>query len=582
MKPLTIGTVGEPPAPLTLNLESLVANRLLIQANSGGGKSNAIRLLVEKTAAHIPFVIIDPEGEFRTLREMIDLVLVGEGGELAASPKNAGELALKLLGLGVSAVIDIFNLAPADRREFVRRYCENLIAAPRSIWRPFMLVIDEAQLFCPENGDSVATLPITHLMTLARKREICAVLATPRFASIDTDARAPINNFLIGRATLDVDYKRAGEVLGMPPAERRTLASLRSGQFHAYGPSFGHDGVRLGQLALAQTRPPKAGKASTTLPAPSAAIRAVVPELEKIATTQNPDEVDTIEKARERIKALRVELVKAQKPAAPAAPAVDTAAMERVAWTKAKDELARPIHEAKSELSGIVTILEQVSQRVERAWNALEKVEKAEPAQPARHPIPVRTHPAVPAGTVLAVQGGRVVGAVVAANGTSQAGGDLPGPFRRILESAAYWRTLGVERPTIQQLAAGARYAASGSFDTYLSRMGSQGLLVRESGAVSITPDGWKLAPMVTVPASLNEHLDRVRAILDGPQQRIIDALVRTGAAAVADLAAACDPPYAASGSFDTYLSRLRSKGLIERRKGVVHPTEVLFPQGLR
>lgn len=118
----------------------------------------------------------------------------------------------------------------------------------------------------------------------------------------------------------------------MPPAERRTLASLRSGQFHAYGPSFGHDGVRLGQLALAQTRPPKAGKASTTLPAPSAAIRAVVPELEKIATTQNPDEVDTIEKARERIKALRVELVKAQKPAAPAAPAVDLHAVKVAAF----------------------------------------------------------------------------------------------------------------------------------------------------------------------------------------------------------------------------------------------------------
>lgn len=142
-KTITMGQIQDGGKPLTLNVDSLVESKLLVQANSGGGKSNTIRLLSEKLAPIMPFVIIDPEGEFATLREKVDLVLVGEGGELATTPQNAGQIALKLLDLGVSAVIDLFHLVPAQRREWVRRYCENIVAAPKKMWRPFALLRDE-------------------------------------------------------------------------------------------------------------------------------------------------------------------------------------------------------------------------------------------------------------------------------------------------------------------------------------------------------------------------------------------------------------------------------------------------------
>lgn len=319
-KTITMGQIQDGGKPLTLNVDSLVESKLLVQANSGGGKSNTIRLLSEKLAPIMPFVIIDPEGEFATLREKVDLVLVGEGGELATTPQNAGQIALKLLDLGVSAVIDLFHLVPAQRREWVRRYCENIVAAPKKMWRPFALFIDEAQMFAPQDGDSVSHGPVVEMMTLARKRDLCAILVTPRLAALATDARAPVNNFLIGRATLDVDYKRAGEILGMAHAERRTLASLKKGEFHAFGPSFGHDGVAFVHLDKAETRPAKTGTAMKAVPAPSAAIRAVVPELEALAQPANPDEVGTIEAAKARIKALKVELAAASKAARAPAP----------------------------------------------------------------------------------------------------------------------------------------------------------------------------------------------------------------------------------------------------------------------
>jgi hypothetical protein len=42
-------------------------------------------------------IILDNEGEFATLREKIDVLLVGDGGELAADVRSAGLLARRLL-----------------------------------------------------------------------------------------------------------------------------------------------------------------------------------------------------------------------------------------------------------------------------------------------------------------------------------------------------------------------------------------------------------------------------------------------------------------------------------------------------
>ena len=53
---------------LTLNISSLVTSRALIQANSGGGKSYAIRKLLEETHGKIQHIVIDLEGEFASLR----------------------------------------------------------------------------------------------------------------------------------------------------------------------------------------------------------------------------------------------------------------------------------------------------------------------------------------------------------------------------------------------------------------------------------------------------------------------------------------------------------------------------------
>jgi len=55
--------------PASLDLEELLATRLLVQGNSGSGKSHLLRRLLEQSVPWVQQAVIDPEGDFATLAE---------------------------------------------------------------------------------------------------------------------------------------------------------------------------------------------------------------------------------------------------------------------------------------------------------------------------------------------------------------------------------------------------------------------------------------------------------------------------------------------------------------------------------
>src|SRR5277367_3907716 len=93
---------------ITIDLDTLIGTRLLVTASSGGGKSETLRRILEQAVGHVQCIVIDPEGEFSTLREKYPFVLVGEGGETPADIRSAALVATKLLELGASAVCDLY------------------------------------------------------------------------------------------------------------------------------------------------------------------------------------------------------------------------------------------------------------------------------------------------------------------------------------------------------------------------------------------------------------------------------------------------------------------------------------------
>src|SRR5216683_2380302 len=228
---------------LELDLPALVDTRLLIQANSGGGKSWLLRLIAER--AGIQTIVLDNEGEFASLREAVDVLLVGASGELPANPRHAALLARRLIEYKVSAVVDLYELKLAERRQFVKLFLESLIHLPRELWRPTLVILDEAHIYCPERGSGEAdsTEAVIGLMSQGRKRGYAGIIATQRLSKLHKDAAAEANNVIIGRTWLDANQARGGDALGLSKADRLKLRDVGQGEFYGFGPALGEPGV---------------------------------------------------------------------------------------------------------------------------------------------------------------------------------------------------------------------------------------------------------------------------------------------------------------------------------------------------
>lgn len=277
--------VAESGERVWIDIPTLVATRMLVTASSGGGKSETLRRILEEAVSHVQCIVIDPEGEFSTLREKKPYVLVGEGGETPADIRTAALVATRLLELNASAVCDIYEMRVHERHEWVKRFLDSLVHAPKSLWHPVLVVVDEAHTYCPEHGygESVASQSIIDLCNLGRKRGFAAILATQRLSKLSKNAAEPLQNYLVGRTTFD-DQKRAAQTFKIDPGVKTRefsleLERLKDGQFIARGRAITGDMLKV-QVIRGETRPPKTGTAmaGAVTPAPES-IRGLLPKL---------------------------------------------------------------------------------------------------------------------------------------------------------------------------------------------------------------------------------------------------------------------------------------------------------------
>ena len=325
MSGILLGHAGK--RRVEVDLDLLLRTRLLVQANSGGGKSWLIRRLAEQLFGKIPVLILDPEGEFATLREQYGYVLVGKGGETPADTRSAALVAQRLLELRASAVCDLYEMKPLDRHRWVRLFLEALIDAPKSLWRPTVVMVDEAHMFCPEKGagESEARDAMISLPTRGRKRRFCAVWATQRLAKIDKDASAELHNRLIGPTFEDVDLKRAADLLSIRKEDRRAfdkeMRVLEPGNFYALGRAITKERI-LVQVGPVQTSHEiQDSKHGFEPPPPPEKVKALLPKLSDLPK-QAEERARTEAELRTEIRSLKGVIAQAQKaqPAAAADP----------------------------------------------------------------------------------------------------------------------------------------------------------------------------------------------------------------------------------------------------------------------
>lgn len=298
---------------------------MLIQANSGGGKSWALRWILEQTYGKVQQIILDPEGEFQSLREQFDYVLVGKGADIPTDVKTAKLLARRIMELGISAVIDLYDLKPETRKEFVQVFLTELMNLPRSLWRPLLVAIDEIHVFCPEakSGAACSSFAVIDLATRGRKRGFCLLGATQRLAKLNKDCAAELLNKLVGRTGLDNDVKRAADELGFIKADSDQLKFMEPGTFYSYGPALSQV-VKLVRMGQVKTTHPQPGKIAPPLPAPRQQVTAVLGEFQDLAQEAR-QEITDIASAKATISKLEQEL-RATRNGKPAAASPEQAA----------------------------------------------------------------------------------------------------------------------------------------------------------------------------------------------------------------------------------------------------------------
>jgi hypothetical protein len=555
---------------IPIDLPTLIESRLLVQANSGGGKSWLLRRLLEQSHGKVQQIIIDPEGEFATLREKYDYILAGKGGDAPADARSAELLARRLLELNTSAIIDLYELHPQERKRFVRLFLESLINVPKELYHPCLVVIDEAHTFAPENGESEAMDAVIGLAALGRKRQFCAVLATQRISKLHKDVAAECNNKLIGRTGLDIDRKRAGEELGFTSKEQfLSLRTLAAGEFYAFGPAISMEvqKVKVGdvetthhQTGIKDVRvipptakikealkkladlPQEAVKQALTVSELQASVRTLTRENSELKRNPGVTKTPVPEKIVEKVPIIRKEhianIIRAAKRFEKAAPRFET--------------LTKVVNEAMREFNEIGRKLETFSQN----------------KQPLKQiHIPVRQ-------SSLVIMGGQHGETIV-----KQANNEITGPMQRILDALAWLESIGQVSPEEAAVAFLAGYTiGGGAFNNPRGALRTAGLINHNNGYMGLTDAGRAVANQPTATLTTEEIQRKVMDRLPGPEKKLLEQLVAVYPEGLGNEDLAARTGYAPNGgAFNNPRGRLRTLGLIEYQNGISKARPILF-----
>lgn len=624
-----------------LDLPRLLITRLLIQANSGSGKSWALRRLLEATAGLVQQLIIDPEGEFATLREKHDLVIISaSGGDALAHPKTAALLAQRLLETQASAVLDISDLKANDRHSFVRLFLEALIEAPKALRHSVLVVLDEAQMFVPEKGqgESEASAAVIDVATRGRKRGLCLVAATQRISMLHKGVAAECKNRMIGGTSLDVDVKRAAFDLGLPPAEAlKILRALEPGHFYAFGPAFHQLQPREFVTGEVHTSHPKVGHRQAAPPAPTQAILALLPKLADLPK-EAEQQAKSIEELRRELTQTKRELTLAKK-AQPTetitkpqlaaefkrgitegqtkgaeqatAQAQRQLATERKKLVAAIEDLmkfivkinvkdfaekagADPEEVKKAVAAATETAMRVVERNVIERRKVLEKLQSDagrliaaaqkllgdEPvtiAVEVKHNEPFTVKPSAPARTSEPRK--------PPANGSGDRG-ELQPVQARILDALAEAEQLSAESPdrSLVAILSGYTHIQSTGFVKALGALSSAGLIVYPPGGrVALTESGRGIACAPDRPTTAADLQQRIINLIGGAASKVLKPLIDANLEPMSrqDLATASGYGHVQSTGFVKTLGRLRTLGFIDYPDtGMVVAKPVLFLEG--
>lgn len=612
--------------PCFMDLQKFLVTRAFVQAESGSGKSWFLRRLAEQSYSFLPPIILDPEGEFASLREKDDYIIAAPAGaDAVANASTASLLALRILETRVAAVIDIFEMSPDEQRVFVQRFFDALTNAPKKLWTPRLVILDEVQLFAQEGDKGACSTAVANASTRWRKRGFVLVAATQRIANVSKDVTAGLKNKFIGGTSQDIDVARAAKELGIRDihAATQALRRLEPGEFYCYGPALSHD-VRKIRVGPVETSHPEAGKKRMKAPPPPSAkvkaILAALADLPKEAETEaktaaelrellktKDARIRELEKAAPPPPVVKMQITDAQvKKAIHAARKGDLAQLQKL--SKGFDLLGQEAEGIKKGMESHVVKLEDYHRTITLSKkdidDAIAEFMKYLPLTAAMLAAPALESPVefarrvghVPAHPPCLPDNAPRAGMIP---GTARASADVakaqpPEGYdttvqvtparKKILDGMAKLERLKITGPHCATVAAMAGFRPTGgTYGADCAALLKGGFVtVPAVGHLALTTLGWSRAE---TPAIGFTAEDLRRAWLDlctSAQARILQVVIDQYPKEIyrVELAAACVPPFKPTGgTYGADIAKLASLGAVEYpRAGFVKAATILFP----
>jgi hypothetical protein len=567
---------------------SIATQKLAWLGTTGSGKTYGASALAEQLwDAGAQFVVLDPVGVWwglrlakdgKTASDITIPIFGGLHGDVPLEPSAGAMIADLVVDREISLIIDVSQFeSDAQKARFAADFADRFFFRKKASSSAVHVIIEECQEFVPQNpqkGEERMLHAFTRMQKLGRNFGIGSSLVSQRPQEVNKKALNMAQTLFVFRTTGPQERKAiAGwiEEKGLDQNIAGDLPKLKTGSCHVWSPEF------LGVSEVVTISEKRTFNASATPEVgKSAKSRELAPiDLERIAA----DMAATIERAKaEDPRELRKRIAELEKQAKGKASARDDTADQ-----KAIDrEIAKERKLFRDEIERIGKATASRDAKIARYVAAMrEPIEGIIAALGIKLELPevaVQTSaPSKPWGTLTAPglieatqRRSRAAARVVSMPATSD--GSIGKGERAILTVLAQYPN-GKNRRSLGTLSG---YSSNGgSFGTYLSRLRGKGY-IDGSDPVRITDAGVEALGDFD-PLPQGEELQRYwLARLGKGEAAILRVLIESYPNVISREELGRLAGYEASGgSFGTYLSRLRTKELIDDRE--LRASEALF-----
>jgi uncharacterized protein len=246
------------PAKLSKDLvlpDTAVTQTFAFLARKGAGKTHNAGVLTEELLdLHAPVVVLDPVGTWWGLRLLADgkkpgfniPVFGGDHADIPLRPDQGAQLGKLLVENNLAAVIDVSAMRKNERVRFVAAFAENFYFFSRQERTPRMLVLEEAQVFAPQNGgrgiDDLKMLgAIEDIVRLGRNYGIGSCMISQRPQSINKEVLNQVECLFVGQLNAAHERKAIEDWVADHKAAKewtKELPSLPVGEMIVWSPQW--------------------------------------------------------------------------------------------------------------------------------------------------------------------------------------------------------------------------------------------------------------------------------------------------------------------------------------------------------